>query len=271
MSVPGILQEIVRKKAASLEKEKQLLPFSDLKSRLSKVVGNRTFSFRRALKGGNPFKPRIIAEVKRGSPSRGLIKDGLDVSKQVEAYEKGGAAAISVITEQDFFFAEQDDFQHVRETTTLPVLRKDFIIDAYQIYQSVMWGADAILLIARLLSDDKLSEFLDLAHSFNMDALVEVHSEKEMERALNSGAVIIGINNRDLDTFNVSLETTIRLARYLGDENIGVCESGIKSSSDIERIMASGVRAFLIGEYFVRSEDPAAAVREFSEVIIDGR
>ncbi len=260
MQLPGKLKPIIEKKIERLEEEKRSVPYSTVRSLAEKVTPKKSFLFSKALK--KPQKePKIIAEIKRGSPSKGVIRKDLNVEHFINAYEKGGASAISVLTERDFFFAHEDDFHKAREFTSLPILRKDFIIDEYQIYQSAAWGADAILLIVRILSPDQLTDFIHLADELGIDALVEVHTEPEMEIAIHAEARIIGINNRDLDSFRVSLDTTISLARYLDSRHIGVCESGIGSYSDICKIMQSGIRTFLIGEHLVRSRKPAETLK----------
>lgn len=256
------LRPILEATANRLVKDKEAMPLSSLRQRAEEVSRTRHPIFFDALKSHLYEPPRIIAEVKRGSPSRGLIRPDLDVALLVSAYEQGGAAAISVLTETNFFYAKSEDFQRAREQTSLPVLRKDFIWDPYQVYQSVAWGADAILLIVRILSDSGLVDLLALAEELGIDALVEVHNEVELNRAVESGAKIIGINNRDLNSFNVSLDTTLRLVTLLmPGKHIVVCESGIHSPDDISRVRRAGVHAFLIGEHLVNSDDPVSALR----------
>ncbi len=260
MQFPGKLKPIIQRKIERLEEEKQLVPHSVIRALAEDVRPRKSFAFSQALKNSEK-EPKIIAEIKRGSPSKGIIRRDLNLEHFVNAYREGGASAISVLTERDFFFAREDDFHKVRNMTSLPLLRKDFIIDEYQIYQSALWNADAILLIVRILSPDQLTDFIHLADELGIDALVEVHRESEMETAIHAGARIIGINNRDLDSFRVSLDTTIRLARYLESQHIGVCESGISSHDDISKIMQTGIKAFLVGEHLVRSEKPAETLR----------
>ncbi|SFM84621.1 indole-3-glycerol phosphate synthase TrpC [Thermodesulforhabdus norvegica] len=257
-----ILRKIVAVKAERLREEKSRIPERHWRELAEKKAGGRSGNFSAALRADPQGSPRIIAEVKRGSPSKGLMRPDLDVVKTVSAYEAGGAAALSVLTERDFFHARDDDFSTARSSTDLPLLRKDFMWDPYQIYQSVAWGADAVLLIVRILSDDQLKDLIDLCRELGVDALVETHDEEEIERAVNSGAYVVGINNRDLKTFEVSVETTVRLAGLVDKKrHLVVCESGIKSPDDIRRVRDAGVHAFLVGEYLVRSGDPVSALR----------
>jgi indole-3-glycerol phosphate synthase len=203
----------------------------------------------------------IVAEIKRASPSRGPIRLDLDLAGLVEAYARGGAAAISVLTDRGHFSGDPDDLRRVRALTPLPLLRKDFILSSYQLHEAVVLGADAVLLIVRALTEGELTAFLALCRELRLDALVEVHSEPELERATAAGAELIGINNRDLDTFRVDLDTSVRLAARLAPGQIAVAESGIHTRADIDRVLAAGVRHFLVGESLVRSPDPAALLR----------
>jgi indole-3-glycerol phosphate synthase len=204
----------------------------------------------------------IIAEFKRRSPSKGLILEDADPVAIVSGYELGGAAAISVLTEQDHFAGSLADLASVRSITTLPILRKDFIFSEYQVYESAAAGADALLLIVAALTDDLLVGLRCLAEDeFGLDALVEVHTGEEMKRALAAGAKVIGINNRDLRTFEVSLATSERLASGAPDEVILISESGLNTASDLRRLAAQGFKGFLIGETLMRAADPEQALR----------
>jgi indole-3-glycerol phosphate synthase len=197
----------------------------------------------------------IIAEIKRASPSRGLIRGDLDPAGFAAACESAGAAALSVLTDHEFFRGSVADLERVRSATRLPALRKDFIISSYQIYESAAIGADAILLIARILSRQQLREYLNLSRHLCLDALVEIHSEEELDAATAAGARLVGINNRDLDTFRTDIATSVRLAARLGGHQTGVAESGIHSRGDLEKIVAAGIFNFLIGESIVRAQD----------------
>jgi len=206
----------------------------------------------------------IIAEFKRRSPSKGMIREGANPIDVARAYQDGGAVAMSVLTEEDYFDGSLDDLRQVKAIVDLPVLRKDFIVDEYQVYESAAAGADAILLIVAALDDDLLSRLRRLAEDeLQMDALVEVHTSEEMKRAAACGAKLIGVNNRDLRTFEVSLDTSLRLAQEAPADALLVSESGLNNASDLQRLYEAGYRGFLIGETLMRADDPAAALRRF--------
>lgn len=211
-------------------------------------------------------KINIIAEFKRKSPSKGEIRRDADPSIIARDYEAAGACAVSVLTEEDYFDGSLDDLRAVRQAISLPILRKDFIFEAYQVYESAAAGADAILLIVAALDDELLNHLLRIAEDdLSMDALVEVHTKAEMERAVNSGAKLIGVNNRDLGTFEVSLETSAQLASMGGDDALLISESGIGSAEDIQRLHNLGYRGFLIGESLMRAADPGDALKRFTQ------
>ena len=206
----------------------------------------------------------IIAEFKRRSPSKGIIRKDVDVRSTVRSYEVGGAAAISVLTEEDYFDGTLDDLRAVKATVALPVLRKDFLFDEYQIFESAAAGADAVLLIVAALDDETLLRLRRLAEDeLGMDALVEVHDEAEMKRAAAAGAKLIGVNNRNLHTFEVSIDTSLSLASKAPSGSTLVSESGLKSAADLVVLSDVGYRGFLIGEVLMRAENPAEALREF--------
>src|SRR5258706_8603059 len=208
----------------------------------------------------------IIAEFKRKSPSRGEIRSNADPVIIARAYEAAGAAAVSILTEEDYFGGSLDDLRAVRQAISLPILRKDFIFEAYQVYESAAAGADALLLVVAGLDDEELNRLLRMAEDdLRMDAVVEVHTKKEMERAVNSGAKLIGVNNRDLGTFEVSLETSAQLASLGGDDALLISESGIESAEDIQRLYDLGYRGFLIGESLMRAADPGEALKMFTQ------
>ena len=218
-----------------------------------------TRDFRSALIAG----PRaIIAEVKRKSPSRGVLREDFDPIMMASIYEKNGAAAVSVLTDREFFGGSDSDLVGIRREVGLPLLRKDFIIDASQIFESRMLGADAILLIARILDEGSLKSFLETAGSLGLSALVEVHERSDVGKALAAGAEIIGINNRNLATFSTDIRTTLDLLEVIPRGKIVVSESGINSRQDIELLASAGAHAFLIGEALVKEADPAAKLRE---------
>lgn len=211
-------------------------------------------------------KINIIAEFKRKSPSKGEIRRDADPSIIARDYEVAGARAVSVLTEEDYFDGSLDDLRAVRKAISLPILRKDFIFEDYQVYESAAAGADALLLIVAALDDEVLSRLLRITeHELSMDAVVEVHTKEEMERAVRSGAKLIGVNNRDLGTFAVSLETSAQLASMSGDKALLISESGIESAEDVRRLYDLGYRGFLIGESLMRADDPGDALKRFTQ------
>jgi indole-3-glycerol phosphate synthase len=266
----SVLEGILAAKRAEVEAAKAARPCEDLQVALlvwkkaawagrPLVAPHRPF--REALLDGAARGPRIIAEVKRRSPSKGAIREGADLVVIARAYEAGGAAAISVLTDARSFGGSLGDLEAVRAAVGLPVLRKDFIIDEYQLLESALAGADAVLLIARALPGDTLPRLLGEAAALDLEALVEVHDEAEMAAAAAAGAAVIGINNRDLGTFAVDLGVTGRLARLAPPGVVIVSESGIATAADLRSLAAAGAHAFLVGESLMRAEDPAAALR----------
>jgi indole-3-glycerol phosphate synthase len=202
----------------------------------------------------------IIAEIKRRSPSKGIIRADFNPEWIAGRYAMSGAAAISVLTEEDFFEGSLEHLRAVRGRTELPLLRKDFVFDEYQLHETLKEGANAVLLIVAILEDFQLARLITLAREFGLDALVEVHSADEMRGAVGAGASIIGINNRDLTTFKVDLETSIELARLAPRETILVSESGINTGGDVRRLRGAGFNAFLVGEHLMRANDPGEAL-----------
>lgn len=206
----------------------------------------------------------IIAEFKRRSPSKGIIRADANPIDIARAYQAGGAVAMSVLTEEDYFAGSLDDLRQVKSTIDLPVLRKDFIIDEFQVYESAVAGADAILLIVAVLEDELLLRLRRLAEEeLQIDALVEVHTGEEMKRAAACGAKLIGVNNRDLRTFEVSLDTSLRLAREAPADALLISESGLNNAADLQRLRDAGYSGFLIGESLMRADDPQQALRIF--------
>jgi len=240
---------------------------------LSEIIAKKRERVREAKSRANPHAFRsalqkdginIIAEFKRRSPSKGMICDGANPVEIARAYQAGGAVAMSVLTEEDYFAGSLDDLRQVKAAVDLPVLRKDFIVEDYQVYESAVAGADAILLIVAALDDELLARLRSLAEDeLQMDALVEVHTSDEMKRAAACGAKLIGVNNRDLRTFEVSLDTSLRLAREAPADAVLISESGLKNSDDLRRLHDAGYRGFLIGETLMRAEDPERALRSF--------
>ncbi|MFH0914995.1 MAG: indole-3-glycerol phosphate synthase TrpC [bacterium] len=254
--VPTYLDRIARTVLSRLEERKRRVPQAEIEAMPG--PGPRP-SFAAALRAPGVS---LIAEVKRASPSKGPICPGLEVGSLVKAYEAAGAGAISVLTEQDHFRGSLEDLRAAVDGTRLPVLRKDFILDQYQVHEARAFGASAVLLIAALLSDEGLQRLTGLATDLGLDVLLEVHDGTEMARALELDGVVIGVNNRDLRTFAVSLDTTVELARLVGPERLLVGESGIWTHADLERLAASGVDGVLVGESLLRSSDVEAAVGE---------
>jgi indole-3-glycerol phosphate synthase len=219
-------------------------------------------SFKAALESSH--RVRIIAEVKKASPSKGVLKADLEARKQAADYAAAGACAISVVTEEDFFQGDLAWVGQISEASKLPVLRKDFVYEPFQVYETRAAGASAILLIVAMLQPDELKQLITVAHRVNLDVLVEVHDEQELQEALEAGATIIGVNNRDLKTFNVDTGTSLRLSQQIPDDRLFVVESGIHGKADIDLLLGAGADAFLIGEHFLTTADPAAAIRGLS-------
>jgi indole-3-glycerol phosphate synthase len=235
--------------------KKERLPLAQIEAR----VKRSDRSFKSALRGE---RTGIIAEMKRASPSRGIIRPDLDVEKWAQAYQKGGACAISVLTEPAFFGGSLDDLRRAREASHLPVLLKDFVIDPYQVYEARFWGADSMLLITSILRTGELFSLLELSEALGMTPLVEVHTEKEIERAIKSGAEIVGVNNRNLANFAIDLNATFRLLPLIPKDKLIVSESGIDLRSHVVELEKAGVDACLIGEALMRSEDPSLKLQE---------
>lgn len=251
----GILAEIVHQKKCEVD---ELRPRADELERSA-----RERQFRRDFIGAlSARQPAIIAEVKKASPSKGLLQANFQPQLIAQSYAKGGAACLSVLTDRDYFQGSLEDLEAAREAVSLPVLRKDFTINPLQILEAAAHGADAILLIAAILETRELREFRELASQFGMAALVEVHDQEELAKAIDSGATLIGVNNRNLDTFEVTLETSLRLSEHLPGGVLRVSESGIRTRSDIDLLLGAGYQAFLVGESLMKASDPAAALRE---------
>lgn len=246
-----ILDKIVEQKKIQLKKEMSKMSIEGWKQRIKRPGMHSTQSFFNALKKNDDIS--IIAEVKKASPSKGIIKEDFDPMMIAKEYSEAKVQAMSVLTEKNFFLGDDDYLVRIRQTYPTPILRKDFIIDLWQVYQSRCLGADAILLITSLLSDEELKKFQVVSGILGMQCLVEVHNKEELDRALESGAQIIGINNRDLNTFNVDIKTTEKLMNYIPNDRVVVSESGIKDYNDIKYLKELGVDAVLIGETFMRA------------------
>ena len=215
-----------------------------------------------------PQKISLIAEIKFASPSAGLIREKVDPISIGRIYQDAGAAAISLLTDQRFFQGDLDQLPRLKKAISLPILRKDFIIDAVQVREALFYGADAVLLIARILSQQQLAEYIDLCRELGMAPLTEVHSRSDLEKALACGAEVIGINNRDLDSFKVDINTTIKLAPLVPPHCVRVSESGINEEEDIRALQTTGIHAVLVGSSLMRSKDPA---KKTKEIVIAGQ
>lgn len=255
-----ILDDIVTRKRVQLSDDIRKIPIEGWKQRISRPGLHAVLDFRKAISNNNDIS--IIAEVKKASPSKGVIKEDFDPLSIAKEYCGSNIQAISVLTEKNFFMGNDEYLVRIRQSASIPILRKDFIIDLWQVYQSRCMGADAILLIASILSKDELKKFQVVANILGMQCLVEVHNREELEKALESDAKIIGINNRDLKTFNVDLRTTEKLINYIPHDKTVVSESGIKDSQDIKYLKSLGVNAVLIGETLMRSQSIMEKVSE---------
>lgn len=252
-----ILDKIIENKRSEVERTKKSTPLDSLKIEL-KNLGN-TKGFYKSISPDGSTK--VIAEIKRASPSKGVLRSDFNPVEIAKSYASGGASAISVLTDSRFFKGSLNHLRDIRSSVETPLLRKDFIIDPYQVYESRFYGADAILLIVAALDSAILRELLELAHSLELDALVEIHDERELDKAIEAGSKIIGINNRDLKTFDVSLETSLRLCRLIPREKIIISESGIGSREDVKRLKSAGISVLLIGETFMRAPEPGEELR----------
>jgi len=255
-TVPDILARIVARKREELARGVPRLDQWEAEAELR--LGARR-DFRAAL---GARTPAIIAEIKKASPSKGLLAADFDAARIATAYQHGGASALSVLTDETFFQGSLGDLENARAAVSLPVLRKDFTIARAQIVEAAAHGADAILLIAAILTEGEIRAFREAAARYRMAALVEVHNRRELDAAIAAGSDIIGVNNRDLTTFEVALETSLRLAEHIPAGALRVSESGIHDARDISTLLAAGYTAFLVGEHLMKSGDPAAALKK---------
>ncbi|MGB6943631.1 MAG: indole-3-glycerol phosphate synthase TrpC [Bryobacteraceae bacterium] len=251
-ALPDILATIVEQKKLDLAVREH-----DVEERAQRSMAQRR-DFTGALTNR---QPAIIAEIKKASPSKGVLAAEFDPAAIARLYEQGGAAALSVLTDEKHFQGSLSDLEAARGAVRIPALRKDFTIDPYHVHQAAAYGSDAILLIAAILSERQMRDFRELAEHYGMAALVEVHDEEELQPAIASGARLVGVNNRNLHTFEVSLETSLRLAEKIPTGVVRVAESGIHSSADVRRLHAAGYQAFLVGEHLMKSGDPAGALK----------
>lgn len=255
-----MLDEIVLKTKERLEEAKKNKSFDDLKEEVASLDINLDFSFEKALASEGLS---IIAEVKKASPSKGLIAEEFDYLAIAKEYESAGVSAISVLTEPYFFKGSNDYLKEIACEVDVPILRKDFTIDPYMIYEAKVIGASAVLLIVSILSDDELKSYLEIVDSLGLSAIVETHDEEEIKRALDAGARIIGVNNRNLKNFTVNINNSIELCRLVPSDVLFISESGIKTKEDTLKLIENDVDAVLIGETLMKSDDKKSLIREF--------
>jgi indole-3-glycerol phosphate synthase len=269
--MPDILHRILNRKAEEIDERKRKRSIDDMAAMIAGLPDTRGFvaAIDARLHDG---KPAVIAEVKKASPSKGLIRADFDPAQIARSYEKGGATCLSVLTDADFFQGHEDYLRQARDACDLPILRKDFIVDEYQVYEARVIGADCILLIVAAFGDKSgddviydegaLTELSLLAAELDMDVLVEVHNEEELEIALGLPAPLIGVNNRNLRTFETSLGTSLKLKDRVGPETAIVAESGIHTPEDVRKLREAGIHTFLVGEAFMRAADPGAELQK---------
>jgi indole-3-glycerol phosphate synthase len=253
-----ILDDIIAHKKEELAETKRRTPLSEIKQRIADSAPTRGFG--KALSQGEDI--RLIAEVKKASPSKGVIREDFDPEKIAGVYQESGAACLSVLTEKQFFQGDLAYLGRIRKQVDLPLLRKDFIIDEYQIHEARAFGADAILLIAACLERGQMQEYIGIAAGLGLDVLVESHTYKELDKSLLAGAKLVGINNRNLMTFEVTLQTTLDLLKDIPDDRVVVSESGIRTRDDVVMLQKAGVDAILVGESLMREKDIGKKVKE---------
>ena len=246
----NILYEIVVKTKSKLEEKKQGLSLEELISKID-FKNLKETNFKKSLQNK---AEAIIAEIKKASPSAGIISDNFDPVLKSKEYESFGASALSILTEEDYFLGNIEYLKDVKAITSLPILRKDFIVDEYQIYESKLIGADCILLIASILNDEELKNFSEIAERLKLDYIIEVHDEEELQRVQHFSNAIIGVNNRNLKTFDVDINNSVELKKIFEGENIFIAESGIKSKKDIEYLKQHNINVFLIGESLMKGD-----------------
>lgn len=256
----NILDKIIEQKKQEVAEAKKKVALTQLKD--AALFDRKTFSLKESVKSGSG----IISEFKRQSPSKGIINDKADVLKVVESYQKFGASGISILTDSEFFGGKLEDILKVRNEITIPILRKDFMIDEYQFYEAKANGADAILLIASCLSPNQVQEFTELSHELGLEVLLEIHTEDELQH-FNKNIDLVGINNRNLKDFKVDLQHSVNLKNLLPKEVLAIAESGIYSLGDFKFLKEKGFDGFLMGEYFMRNENPGIAFEAFINTI----
>lgn len=258
---PTVLRKILARKAEEVAERKKAAPFDELKARAASAPATRQFvrAIETKIAQG---KSAVVAEVKKASPSKGIIRPDFDPVAIAKSYQAGGAACLSVLTDMDFFQGSDAYLQAARNAVLLPVLRKDFTVDAYQVYEARALGADCILLIAAALSPQQLSELYELACELALDVLIEVHNADELALALTLNSTLVGINNRNLHNFETSLHTTFDLLKDIPSDRIVITESGIHTPEDVAAMRERSVNAFLVGEAFMRAADPGSKLKE---------
>lgn len=256
---PGILDRIIESKRRSIEGKKLSLPIDDLMSR-GALNRQARKNFKESIK--NEGRISVIAEIKKASPSAGQIRSEFEPSGIIMSYREAGADAVSVVTEEDYFYGSPATLPLVKKLSGLPALMKDFIIDPYQLHEALFWGADAVLLIAGILPGGKLEHFVQQAGEIGLDSLVEVRGREEIDRAVSAGAGIIGVNNRNLETFEVSIQASLELLKFIPENAVKVSESGIHTGKDLRMLREAGADAVLIGEALMRAESPGGKLRE---------
>ncbi len=254
------LQEIIRSKRQEVKQRKSKSVLLDYKARIRDLPTPR--GFRSALE--QPVSVRLITEIKKASPSIGILRERFDPLEIAKLYESNGAVALSVLTDEPFFKGKLSQLTEIQKISRLPLLQKDFILDEFQLYEARVYGADAVLLITAILEPSQLIEYQAVAHELGQDALVEVHTHKEVEQALKSDAGIIGINNRNLETFETDLNVTFSLIKEIPDDRVVVSESAIGTHKDVERLLEAGADALLIGESLLKAKDIAAKMKELT-------
>lgn len=252
-----ILDRIVEKTRERVAERKKTCPLDELRTRANEQLTEWAFLFEQALQAE---EMTFICEVKKASPSKGVIAEDFPYEQIAREYEAAGAGAISVLTEPYFFLGQDEHLREIKQAVHIPVLRKDFVVDEYMIYEGKLLGADAILLICAILTPEQLNRYFKLADSLGMAVLVEAHDEREVERALESGARIIGVNNRDLRDFTVDLDNSLRLRKSIPEGVLMVSESGIQTAADIRRLKSAGIDGVLIGETLMKSPDKGKAL-----------
>ena len=260
---PTILKKIILRKLEEVQEGCDRIPLREMKQKAMMASTTPTRGFADAMQAKlEAGESAVIAEIKKASPSKGILRDPFDPVEIAKSYEANGAACLSVLTDKDFFQGSNEYLMQVREAVDLPIIRKDFIVDDYQVYEARVIGADCILLIAAAIGDAQMYELTETALTLGMDVLVEVHNKEELERALRLPLPMIGINNRDLNTFDVSLDTTIEMLEMIPDDRIVITESGILTKADVARMRACHVDAFLVGEAFMRADNPGEKLAE---------